>query len=231
MYISHKYKFIFLRTPKTASSSLSEFLIRNVDDPDAIYTEVDDTDIPGTLDENIVNKYRKDFKHFHFTLEDLVNEKVITPDHIRKYYCFAVLRDPIERQKSFYYFYKKWRPEHKNRPVSLQEYKSMAPHGFFKGEPNSKILQSSFLNFNGKQYGEYWLYENLDKHIETFIKEKGIWVRHNLPQHKSSFRNGHDDLRFDHESISRLRNVFQEDLNLYSTIKKEYYEANKSIHP
>ena len=231
MYLSHKYKFLFLRTPKTASSSLSEFFIRNVDDPDAIYTEVDDTSIPGTLDQSIVNRYKSNFKHFHLTLEDLVKEKVITPEQVDEYYCFTVLRDPIDRQKSFYYFFKGWRPQHKNRPVSIKEYKEMAPQGWFTGEPNSRIEQSSLLKLSGVQKGEYWLYENIDEHLEKFTKEKGIWNKHPLPRHKSNFRTDRVDLQFDHESITKLRSIFQEDLDLYSEIKKEYYEANKSIHP
>ena len=54
MYVSHKYKLIFLRTPKTASSSLSEFFIKNIPDPDAIYTLVEDSNIPATLSKEIL---------------------------------------------------------------------------------------------------------------------------------------------------------------------------------
>ena len=58
MFISPKYKFIFLRVPKTASTSLSEFFIRNVDDPDAIYTEVEDSKIAGTLSDEKLEEIR-----------------------------------------------------------------------------------------------------------------------------------------------------------------------------
>ena len=73
MYLSHKYKFLFLRTPKTASSSLSDFFIRNVDDPDAIYTEVEDSGLVGTLSEDIVSRYRP-YAFYHFTVQQLINE-------------------------------------------------------------------------------------------------------------------------------------------------------------
>ena len=108
MYLSKKYKLLVLRTPKTGSSSLSEFLIKKIDDPDAIYTEIDDSGIPGTLNEHIVNRNRP-FKYFHFTLNDLIREGVITPDIIMNYRCISVLRNPVDRQKSFYYFMKKQR--------------------------------------------------------------------------------------------------------------------------
>lgn len=231
MYISHKYKFIFLRTPKTASSSLSEFLIKNVDDPQAVYTEVDDTKIAGTLDKSIVNKYRKDFKYFHFTLEDLVKENIITPQQIKNYKCFAVLRDPIDRQKSFYYFYKKWRKECKNVPASLEEYKRMAPEGYFLREPNSEILQSSFLEYNGQLCGEYWLYENIDEELDRFVKEYGIQVKHPLPKHKTKFRtNRENEINFDYQSLQKMKNIFEKDFNLYTKVKTNHVKTNQSLY-
>lgn len=231
MYISHKYKFIFLRTPKTASSSLSEFLIKNVDDKDAVYTEVDDTRIPGTLHKSIVDKYKKDFKYFHFTLEDLVRENIITPQQIDEYKCFAVLRDPIDRQKSFYYFYKKWRKECKNVPASLEEYKRMAPNGYFLREPNSEILQSSFLEYDGKLKGEYWLYENITEELNKFVRSYCIQVKYPLPQHKTKFRlNRENEINFDYESLKKMKNVFEKDFNLYTKVKANHVKTKQSLY-
>ena len=95
MYLSHKYKFLFLRTPKTASSSLSDFFIRNVDDPNAIYTEVEDSKLPGTLNEAIVGKYRP-YAFYHFTLNQLIDENIITEQQAREYDVFALLRNPVD---------------------------------------------------------------------------------------------------------------------------------------
>ena len=85
MYLSHKYKFLFLRTPKTASSSLSDFFIRNIDDPDAIYTEVEDSGLVGTLSEEIVSRYRP-YAFYHFTVQQLINEGVLTEEQAREKY-------------------------------------------------------------------------------------------------------------------------------------------------
>ena len=98
MYVSHKYKLIFLRTPKTASSSLSEFFIKNIPDPDAIYTPVEDSNIPATLSNEIINKYKINFAYYHFTLQDLVDNRIITPMAAIQYKSIAVVRNPIDRQ-------------------------------------------------------------------------------------------------------------------------------------
>ena len=218
MYLSHKYKFIVLRTPKTGSSSLSEFLVKNIDDPDAIYTEIDDTRIKGTVDQSIVNRNRP-FKYFHFSLEDLVREGVITPDIIKNYRCISVLRDPIDRQKSFYYFMKKWWSP--NSPASLQEYKSFSPDGYsLRKEYNTMLKQTDLLMFNGKIQGEFWLYENLNNHVESFMKDIGVEIKYPMPRHKAGFRKDRDnEIVFDREVISKLENYFALDFELYNELK------------
>jgi len=165
MYISHKYKLIFLRTPKTASSSLSEFFIKNIPDDYAIYTPVEDSNIPGTLNPDIINKYKINFKYYHFTLEDLVNNEIITEEQAKTYKSFAVIRDPVDRQKSFYYFYKNWKGRHS--PASLDEYKAWTSNGSFIGEPNSAIKQTDILSINEEIIGNYWLYENINDELNN----------------------------------------------------------------
>jgi len=214
MYLSHKYKFLVLRTPKTGSSSLSEFLIKNIDDPDAIYTEIDDTGIPGTLDEAIVNRNRP-FKYFHFSLNDLIREKVITPDIIKNYRCISVLRNPVDRQKSFYYFMKKWWAP--NTVATLEEYKSFSPDGYsLRREYNTMLKQTDLLMYEGRLHGEFWLYQNLDEHVMDFMNDIGVAIKHPMPTHKSGFRKDREaEIQFDDQVMNSLRNHFKLDFEVY----------------
>ena len=218
MYVSHKFKFIFLRSPKTASSSLSEFFINNIPDDNAIYTPVEDSKIKGTLDPLIIRKYKTNFKYYHFTIEDLIKEKIITEHHARTYRVISVLRDPIDRQKSFFYFYSKWKA--KGRPLTLDLYKSLTPQVWFQGEPNSSMLQADFCKLNGEYIGEYWLYENLENHLNQFMKDIKVESLYPLAKHKSGFRkNRGNEIQFDEESISKLKKVFAKDFELYNELK------------
>ena len=246
MYISPKYKFIFLRVPKTASTSLSEFFIKNIDDPDAIYTDVEDAKIEGTLSEDTLasingsHENYSPFKHLHLNLRQLIYYDIITREQLYAYKNIAVLRDPLERQKSFYYFYKKYEDERSGAsPYSIDNYKYMAPRGWFDadkstGEDNSALKQSDFLYYEGKQVGEYWLYENIAEHLKNFMEEIDVPIKHKLKQHKSQFRIDRIDqskeIHFDYESLGPIKDYFGSDLNLYTTIKKKYYADTTSLH-
>lgn len=221
MYISHKYKFIFLRVPKTASSSLSDFFIKNIPDDSAVYTPVPDSKTEGNLDSKIIKKYKKTFRQFHLTLDDLVKERIITRDQALSYRVISVIREPFDRQKSFFYFYAKWRA--RGKTSNLGTYKKLAPDGFFKEEPNSKLLQSDFCKFEGKYIGEQWLYERLEDHVQEFMRGLGIPIVHPLPKHKAFFRKekGKNEIVFDQEASRKIKEFFQEDFELYSRLKGE----------
>lgn len=225
MYISHKYKLIFLRTPKTASSSLSEFFIKNIPDPEAIYTPVEDSKLKGTLHPSIIHKYNSNFKYYHFTIEDLIKENIITKEQAIEYRVISVLRNPIDRQKSFYYFYKKWK--NRNKPFTIEDYKSLAPNGFFNGEPNSAIRQTDFGKLGEGFVAECWLYENLDEHLNSLMKDLQLDIVHPLPKHKSNFRkNRQNEIIFDEEAIEKMKFLFEKDFQLYNELKEKIYESS-----
>lgn len=222
MYVSHKYKLIFLRTPKTASSSLSEFFIKNIPDPDAIYTPVEDSNISGTLSKEVMDKYKLNFAYYHFTLQDLVGNGILTKAQAFEYRSIAVIRNPIDRQKSFYYFYRRWK--NRGSKPSLSQYKAWTPQGFFRGEPNSSILQSSILQYNGEIKGDYWLYPNIGNELSKLMRELNLQVTHPLPNHKNDFRTNRDDeIVFDKEAIDVLSRHFGADIDLYNTLAEETY--------
>lgn len=225
MYISHKYKFIFLRTPKTASSSLSDWFIKNIPDAQAIYTPVEDSKTPGTLNVNIINKYKLNFKYYHFTIQDLVKENIVTEHQARTYRVISVLREPIDRQKSFFYFYSKWKA--KNRPVDLKLYKALAPHGQFIGEPNSGIKQTDLLKLGNGLIGEFWLYENIEDHLEDLIKSLKIDVKVPLQKYKSTFRkNRNNEIEFDKDSLDQIKSLFEKDFYVYNELKEKSHASN-----
>lgn len=228
MYLSHKYKFLFLRTPKTASSSLSDFFIRNIPDPDAIYTEVEDAKIPGTLSESIVGKYRP-YAFYHFTVQQLIDEGVLTEQQARDYYSFALLRNPLDRQKSFYYFYKKFRSP--GTPPSLEEYKSWTRGGVFDNDANAAIVQTDLLKIRGEQTGDYWLYENLDTNLQHFMKHLGLPCPP-LPQHKTDTRKNRDnEIVFDEVSYNEIKEHFANDFYMYDELTNVYKQMSNYKRP
>ncbi len=217
MYLSHKYKFLFLRTPKTASSSLSDFFIRNIDDPDAIYTEVEDSGLRGTLSEEIVSRYRP-YAFYHFTVQQLINEGVLTEEQARDYYTFALLRHPIDRQKSFYYFYKKFRSP--RTPPSIEEYRNWVTNGAFNNDPNAAIVQADLLKIRGESIGDYWLYEKLDDRLMTFMHNIGHSdFKHELPRHKTDTRkNRENEIEIAGQDLTDIQTRFKDDFELYYTL-------------
>lgn len=222
MYISHKYKFVFLRSPKTASSSLSEFFIKNIPDKNAIYTPVPDSNINGTVSKEIIQNNLGHFKYFHLTLQELVDQGVILKEQAQAYRIITVIRDPEDRQKSFAYFYSSFRGR-KRRPIDLPYYKRQAPEGYFKKEPNSKILQTEFPILNGRDIGEYWLYENLNEHLLEFMKSINVNISYSLPELKKGFRRD-NEFKFDEKALDVMKKHFKRDFQVYERLK------NESIH-
>jgi hypothetical protein len=217
MYISHKHKFAFLRVPKTASSSLSEFFIRNIDDPDAIYTEVDDIKLPArNLPHGIKEKYKQDYAYFHLTLDQIYDEGLITADQIRSYKIIAIMREPIDRHLSFYHFYRKW--ESKGKP-SKKELEQMAGGGYFTKHKNSMIPQSDFLTFRGELVGEYIPYDNFEPRVNEILTDMGIEVKHPMPKHKSGFRKSPSFDLIDEAMQRAIKNRFSRDFEIYRSLK------------
>lgn len=97
MIISHKYKFIFIKTHKTAGSSIEMFLDKYLDDNDiSTGSDVDEVaprniNVDGHVSWNYIQK--------------------LYPYEWQNYFKIAVERNPWDAMVSRYYWYKKVKPK------------------------------------------------------------------------------------------------------------------------
>lgn len=116
MILSHKHKFVFIKTQKTAGTSL-ELALRAICGPDDIITPISEEDeavarelgLPGPAnfgkgecqdDE----KWRRSNRFFnHMSLQELYAQ--IPENNLAGYFKFCVERDPLDKLLSFYHFW------------------------------------------------------------------------------------------------------------------------------
>lgn len=116
MILSFKHKFIFLKTKKTAGTSM-EIALSGICGPEDIITRITDDDqaarealgFPGPQN-HIIQDIRNErgnvpraYKFFHhMTMKDVLER---LPDlDLSGFFVFAVERDPLDRMMSFYHF-------------------------------------------------------------------------------------------------------------------------------
>jgi hypothetical protein len=103
MIVSHRHRFIYLRTEKTASTSLTDALKAVLGPEDKVYRSFTGKWVkmigfnPGGLKRSFPGVFGL---HFHAHAADV--RRILGPDVFDSYYKFAVERNPWERQLSLY---------------------------------------------------------------------------------------------------------------------------------
>ena len=205
MIISHTKKFIFIKTNKTASTSLqvflSQFLDKNIDiiSKDLESENKKIFEISGIKDKNwdfFKNKFffknkKKFFKH-DTSIEEIINfygkKKLIN------YYKITVVRNPFDQILSSFNWHNHFRKVYKNKEaLPINELIGKYSKDFFERE-KKKLL------FNDKIFFDQILkYESLENDLELFLKEKKLIKRINLK-----------DLRFKSEIPKKITYLNQE---------------------
>jgi hypothetical protein len=224
MIISHKYKFIFIKTNKTAGTSI-EIALSKFCGPEDIIT-------PISLEDEIIRKqlgyrgpqnYLAPFRKYNFADWLLFvfkrKKKLLFYNHIsgkeiidiigdkkwHEYFSFCFERNPAERLISLYY----WRNKN-NKFNSIGEFlKSQIPQilkkrGYYLYTYKNKIL----VDYVGK-------YEKLDEEM-SFIRNKLNIPEHiSLPNAKSGYRPENDNIELSDEEKSLLKSMFAEEIELF----------------
>ncbi len=184
MIISHKYKFIFLKTTKTAGTSVEISLSRFCGDDDVI-TPISLKDeairkLLGKRPQNYLdfdaqgNEYKKYFNHI--TAKEI--QCVIEPSIWDSYYKFCFERNPFDRAISLYYFLCQ------NKSIKFDDWlKNKYTNPFLKKNWNIYTINDKVVvDFIGK-------YENIRSDLTFVCQKLNIPFDGYLPKAKGFFRN------------------------------------------
>ena len=149
MIISHEHKFIFIKTRKTAGSSVEKYLVNYLNWQTDVCTGSDYDHTPS------IGGLGSQYNH--------INAEWIAinyPNEWKNYFKFSIVRNPWDTLVSFYYWYKNGRP----RKVGRYDFDY-----FLKGKPLSywNDWKRGMYTINENPVLDYICkYENLDKELK-----------------------------------------------------------------
>lgn len=199
MIISHKYKFIFIKTRKTAGSSIQIYLsdhcgendiVSTIDRPERPYNPRNYrglyNPIPELTERRSARKIARTLGRF-FTLKKFQSH--IKARDVRKripceiwdnYYKFTVERNPWDKVLSHYHFVRQ-RYDSYDQNISFEEYLDVAelPYNYTKyTDLNQNIIVDRVVR-----------YENLNQELGEIFSELGVPFSGSLgPTEKSHYR-------------------------------------------
>lgn len=205
MIISHKYKIIYIRIPKTGSTSIEKFF--KIIDPECI---ISNNNSPP---------------YGHYTSEIVKN--MVTDEQWETYYKISIFRNPLDWFISFYkdisqYSYH----QYNNLKILLNNNNSLDIPSDNILKPinviSLYILLNKWFDFKNQLsfiknidyveiYDNYNLFfKNICKHINIEYKDE-----YNIHLNKSNL----DKLHCNYESINIIRILYKDDIEIYENIK------------
>ena len=195
MILSHKHRFIFLKTKKTAGTSI-ELALSQICGPDDIITPVTSEDEKLRRGRGPQNCKRHswfysrrplwkrrwfklgppDYGYYnHMTAAEVA--EFIGAEIWNSYFKFAFDRNPWDRQVSHYHF----RYRRRSRPPSFENFLAHDRRARLNNYEIYSIDGKPVVNFLGK-------YENLTTDYEQVLRTLGVNEQPILPKSKNTFR-------------------------------------------
>lgn len=207
MIISHAYKYVFLGTRKTGSTSTELYLLQNLfEEGDICSRGFADYSHPRITKPSIAHVPPNTMAHW-----DMRYLIEISGIDINTYKVFAVLRDPFERivSRAFY--------SNKGNSKNLFEARQILAKGYID-EDDRAWPQSAYFKYNDKVLAEVWDYKQLATLLPEFIRSYGKEPTHPLQQLKNTDRPAWATTKavLTPEIRQKISEVFAEDIELYN---------------
>lgn len=209
MFVSKKQNFIYLRTPKSGSTSMSHYLIDKLGaDLDSIYTSISLLQIKS---KNL--PLYAQWLNPHSTVEQIIKLSVVDKEFIEQANIYACLREPVDRFISRSYHIKNFdrnetvRDLNKNKLV--EKCLTMYDPEFHMWWP-----QTTWCTLDGKPVNKLFLHEDFDK---AAFEMTGVGAPVNY-RHRSNCRED-DSTPLDVNLVQEIEKLYSEDVALYKLIK------------
>ncbi|HKK15546.1 MAG TPA: sulfotransferase family 2 domain-containing protein [Gammaproteobacteria bacterium] len=227
MIVCHKYRFIFLKTNKTAGTSI-EIALSRFCGPDDIITPISPADemtrqnlgyrgpqnyLAAWYQYNprdifrFLRKGRKKRRFYNHISAKMIKAR-IGNETWNNYFKFCIERNPWDKTVSLYY----WKYKKTPQPPSFSEYihsdipLRLKQHGIDVYTIDGKVVVDRICR-----------YENLDEELEETRKLLGLPDKLELPRSKSQFRKNRKNYRdyYGNEEKSRVSELFADELRLF----------------
>lgn len=212
MVVSYSNNFIFLRVPKNASSSLAEYFVRNKCNKETdMWTMVNDCGIrENKIPKDVVRKYAHHYRHIHLTLQELVDNALITPTEATDMTKIVVMRNPLHRQLSLFFFLCR----NQKRVSTPEEFRKVFTGGKHESDTNNVYTQTEYAKLDGKiaPNVDFWKYED----IGNKITDKLSTFKSNTRPKKDI-----DELvaeYYDDATRQAVLNYYAEDMKIYESL-------------
>lgn len=211
MIISHRYKFIFLKTNKTAGTSI-EIALSRFCGPKDIITPIDteDEETRSKLGYSGPQNYLSSTKKSPLFYNHISAKKVkslIGKDVWDSYYKFCFERNPWDRVISLYY----WNYKSEPRP-SISE--------FIDSEIPLRLKKRGYMVYTIDgiiAVDKICRFENIADEIEIIRKQVGLPEKLELPNAKSQYRKDKRSCRdiLSDEDKAKIAQLFRDEINIF----------------
>lgn len=212
MPISHKYKIIFIHIPKTGGSSIDKTF--------GMYGN------NNTIDKNIL--FGNDIQHY--TIMDLLNNRLISTEEYKEYFKFAFVRNPWDKMVSEYFYRKRW-----DNIVKKMKFKDFITF-FLKFENDSGSHFRNQYEFISNKNDEIMVdyigkYENLQNEINYICELIGAppmalpMINNTRHLHYSYYytKSTKNIVKERYKDDIKKFNYFFQKINPFYNIKKKYF--------
>ena len=209
MIISHKHKFIFLKTRKTAGSSIQVTLAKHCGKDDIITGQyrlgIDDNSHSAGLN---MDKFYTNHPHPELT----TTKRFLGNELWNSYFSFAIIRNPYDIAVSRYHWDIKGKKGLKE--TSIEGFKSWVKEGNLL--PEDCLHRYTCLNDGTLNVDFIGRYENLEEDLNYICNKIGI-PNLELPTLKGGFREKtHYSEFYDAETIQIVRDFFKRDIEIFN---------------